>query len=270
MDSGSSVEMLALRTASLVAKLDDAEGLTFGLIDLIRSVVPASFAYAQYFTDDKSPVVIYPESYRAPPGWAEGLYLIDPLWQEFNKAAADEASIHTLLEVAPAEFEGTDYYKHVYLSNNVVDELVHLTTTPEGNSFVFAFCRSRKNKPFSANDRAVHKALHPLVAAAGNRLQNLLDDEFFAKSKATRRGLEAAVNAFGLDDGLTPRESDVVQLVLRGHNSHSVANKLSIAADTVKLHRKHIYAKLKVGSQGELFFRFLESIGFRDEDTPSE
>ena len=50
---------------------------------------------------------------------------------------------------------------------------------------------------------------------------------------------------------------DVVNLLLHGHDTQSVAANLEIARETVKLHRRHAYAKLRVSSQGELFYKFL-------------
>jgi DNA-binding CsgD family transcriptional regulator len=38
-----------------------------------------------------------------------------------------------------------------------------------------------------------------------------------------------------------------------------VARKLAISAETVKVHRKHIYAKLGIKSQSELFSLFLKA-----------
>ena len=68
-----------------------------------------------------------------------------------------------------------------------------------------------------------------------------------------------ALERFGAAE-LTERESEVIQLVLRGHNTESVATQLGIASATAKLHRRRAYAKLSVGSQGELFFKFLETL----------
>jgi DNA-binding CsgD family transcriptional regulator len=77
--------------------------------------------------------------------------------------------------------------------------------------------------------------------------------------------LDAALEGFG-EGLLTPRENDVIGLVLYGHNTQSVAVQLGISADTVKLHRKHAYAKLRVSSQGELFFKFLEHLGLETSE----
>ena len=49
-------------------------------------------------------------------------------------------------------------------------------------------------------------------------------------------------------------------MVSHGHNPRNVAERLSISVEAVKLHRKHAYAKLGIGSQAELFDLFLDSI----------
>ena len=49
----------------------------------------------------------------------------------------------------------------------------------------------------------------------------------------------------------------------RGHSTASVGLHLGISPTTVKTHRKHLYEKLGIGSQYELFAHFLRSL-----DTP--
>ena len=52
--------------------------------------------------------------------------------------------------------------------------------------------------------------------------------------------------------GLTPRESDVLQLLARGRNRQFIAEKLFITEGTAKTHIKHVYRKVGVHSQQEL------------------
>jgi len=59
---------------------------------------------------------------------------------------------------------------------------------------------------------------------------------------------------------LTPRECEVVKLVLRGYSTKSVSQSLGISPGTVKVHRENIYAKLAVSSQAELFNLFIASV----------
>ena len=71
--------------------------------------------------------------------------------------------------------------------------------------------------------------------------------------------MNSALDCFG-NSLLTGRETQVINLVLHGHSTKTLADKLSISMETVKLHRKHAYAKLEVSSQAELFYLFLDSV----------
>jgi DNA-binding CsgD family transcriptional regulator len=59
---------------------------------------------------------------------------------------------------------------------------------------------------------------------------------------------------------LTPRERDVVRLILRGYPSKSVARELEISTQTEQVHRKNIYQKLGISSHSELFTLFFDAI----------
>ena len=96
------------------------------------------------------------------------------------------------------------------------------------------------------------------------QLAKLLSEAGEPQTRSNGGDIEDALHRFGADL-LTTREREVIHLVLRGHDTRSVAAQLEIAADTVKLHRKHAYAKLHVSSQGELFFQFLQSPGSRPD-----
>jgi ATP/maltotriose-dependent transcriptional regulator MalT len=54
------------------------------------------------------------------------------------------------------------------------------------------------------------------------------------------------------EGGLTPTESRVVDLVVKGMSNKEVASALAISSKTVELHLSHVYAKLDVSSRTEL------------------
>ena len=60
---------------------------------------------------------------------------------------------------------------------------------------------------------------------------------------------------------LTAREIEVVRLSLSGFSTRAIAERLEISFETVRAHKKHIYAKLGVSSQSELFALFYEPLG---------
>lgn len=53
--------------------------------------------------------------------------------------------------------------------------------------------------------------------------------------------------------GLTPRETEVLELLVRGKSLSQVASALFIADGTAKAHTRHIYEKLGINSRQELF-----------------
>lgn len=62
--------------------------------------------------------------------------------------------------------------------------------------------------------------------------------------------------------GLTPREQQVAELILRGQGTHRIAHRLGISPYTAQEHVRHIFAKFHVASRGELVAAlFLEQNG---------
>lgn len=55
--------------------------------------------------------------------------------------------------------------------------------------------------------------------------------------------------------------------MLRGFSSKAMAERLKISPDTVKVYRRHLYAKLDISSQQELFSLFIQSLG-HDVESP--
>ena len=60
---------------------------------------------------------------------------------------------------------------------------------------------------------------------------------------------------------LSDRELEIARLILRGFSSKAMAERLKISPDTIKVHRRHLYAKLDISSQPELFSLFIQSLG---------
>jgi DNA-binding CsgD family transcriptional regulator len=72
--------------------------------------------------------------------------------------------------------------------------------------------------------------------------------------------VETALGRFGAGL-LTEREMAIARMVLRGNSSKAIADRLAISPETVKVHRRHLYSKLGISTQPELFSRFIEALG---------
>ena len=72
-----------------------------------------------------------------------------------------------------------------------------------------------------------------------------------------------------LPPGLTPREHDVLQLIVEGHTNKSAAEALGISARTVELHRLRLQKKLGVRSSAELV-RLVTNMDAAQRNRPAE
>lgn len=73
--------------------------------------------------------------------------------------------------------------------------------------------------------------------------------EIFAKPYTKRKEMEL----------LTPRELDVLRLLVKGYSYKMIAGELDIALETIRSHIKKIYEKLQVNSKSEAVARALQN-----------
>jgi DNA-binding CsgD family transcriptional regulator len=244
--------------AKLLTSIDDAKRLPRAIVRAIRALVPGDVGSVVVDGVGRQPRELYryPEHYEYPVAYPEGLFVLDPFYSAFKEGRAGSLS---LLETVPAGFENTPYFQQYYAAAGIVDALLHLTVLPDGGIVAIGLMRSTERGAFTKAERELHGAAFPVVEACSVRLAKLVSEASEPLSQSTGGDVEDALLRFGADL-LTAREQEVIHLVLRGHDFRSVASQLEISTDTVKMHRKHAYAKLHVSSKGELFSQFLESL----------
>ncbi|MEX6064938.1 helix-turn-helix transcriptional regulator [Providencia hangzhouensis] len=178
--------------------------------------------------------------------YQRGAYLMDPFYQEIQKGGASK--VLTLKELAPKGFYHTDYYLNFYRKTGWCDEaglLLDISTNRQLGIFF-----GNEDRPFFSEKYTqaplkdafdiirsmvkLHKDVSP--SSVSNHYQNTDMQTRF---------------------GLTPRECEVVELILAGKGSPQIAQALFISLGTVKNHRKNIYQKLSINSQVELFNLFM-------------
>jgi DNA-binding CsgD family transcriptional regulator len=75
-----------------------------------------------------------------------------------------------------------------------------------------------------------------------------------------RVGAQAAIDSFCAGHDLTPREADIVRLILLGYPNARIAETLGLSPGTVKNHRWRLYYKLDITTERELFHLFLSAL----------
>jgi len=174
--------------------------------------------------------------------YLKGLYRIDPFWRVNGEQP--QTGLFHLADVAPDYFETTEYYQRYFKFNIVADEVQFNYLLPDNRLVLLSFGSEHK---ISETEIGWLSLIKPwLLALLRQRM---------AYEKIETGSVPDNLQA--LRETLTTRELDIVQLMLSGHSNKAMANRLDIALDTVKTHRRHIYTKLNIKTQSELFLIFL-------------
>ncbi len=193
--------------------------------------------------------------------FVKGAFLLDPY---YLAATRDKKfGVFRLRDLSPPGFREGEYYKSWYRNCGYQDECGYLIPIGEEGFVNIALGKTAPRARFTKRELAIFEAILPTV--------QVLCQQHWAESNTAlapinlRAQLNSALDSFG-SSLLTERETQVINLVLHGHSTKTLADKLSISMETVKLHRKHAYAKLEVGSQAELFYLFLDSVMSADNN----
>ena len=170
--------------------------------------------------------------------------------------------LYRLRDIAPDRFYQGEYFRNYYVKTGLAEEIGCVVDLPKKTTVVLSLMRAER--PFSQKEFAALQALFPLVAAVlrkqwGGLAQKFGEDTTASAPQGLQRRVAYVFRSFG-DGILTPREREVAEYTLKGHSAESVGQLLAISPGTVRIHRRNIYAKLRINSQGELFSRFLDTL----------
>ncbi|MHA1601171.1 MAG: response regulator transcription factor [Alphaproteobacteria bacterium] len=191
-----------------------------------------------------------------------GPYLLDPFYQAYRNKTA--SGLYRIKQLAPDRFYQSEYFRSYYVQTGLKEEIGFLLDVPGGIRIVISLMRLKGSPLFSEREMALLHGVEPVVRALANRHWHNLEHGWSGKPwylgmTALETQIDNAFQDFGRSI-LTPRECEVVGMVLRGHSSDSISQQLEIAQGTVKIHRKNIYKKLRISSQSELFSLFISSL----------
>ncbi len=236
------------------------------LSTLLREVAPYSYTVVFGYRGASRPLDLYddfPEDRRKVfvTDYQEGPYLLDPLY--LSSVGGQAPGLYRMREIAPDRFYQGEYFRNYYIQTGLAEEIGFLIDV--GDDSVVVLSLMRTDRPFAGREMRALQAMAPVVLAVGRRhwadLGARFTDASNGKGKAAMEGqIERSFHSFG-EGVLTPREREVVEYTLKGHSAEAVGRALGISPGTVRIHRRNIYAKLRISSQGELFSRFIGTIG---------
>jgi DNA-binding CsgD family transcriptional regulator len=227
------------------------------LITGLRRLVPVDDATVLFYARGDLPEVVYRENPDARGSesmerFVAGAFLLDPFYRTAKEH--QRFGLFRLRDLAPERFRESEYYRSWFRNCGFSDECGYIIEVGRDAFVNVALGRLGRGR-FSDTHQRILESIRPAVDALCQ--QHWSGDT--SSGDGLRRQLHLALDDFG-SSLLTERETQVINLVLHGHSTKSVASRLGISVETVKLHRKHAYAKLEVGSQAELFYLFLDSL----------
>jgi DNA-binding CsgD family transcriptional regulator len=186
--------------------------------------------------------------------YLSGVYSLSPFYRLAHKLTAPKAA--RIFDIAPKGFRDSEYYRRYFALIGVEDMLGLLLPASDSETVFMSFSRGHGQPRFTLADQRKVEAGADVMAAAVLRHAEL------SGPLASRHMAAAAAPApaqHRAPEGLTAREAQVVNLMLEGHSSRAIGEALKISGETVRVHRRHIYEKLGVASQAELFRWFLST-----------
>lgn len=187
--------------------------------------------------------------------YLNGLYLLDPFFIAARESRR-EGLIH-LDDVAPDRFKSTAYYQRYFRLNIVEDEIQFNCLVDHDATLCLSLGSHQRFTPAElALLNVLGQWLIPLLRQRWRHELRRLTKESEVPAAQALDAIDFRFSAAAL----SARELEIGRLMLSGFSSKGIAQRLGISAETVKVHRKHLYSKLNINSQHELFSLFMKNI----------
>lgn len=249
------------------ADADDDNEFGSAFVRFLRALARFDNCVIFAYCGEASPLALFdtftPPQYRVHVTlYQAGPYMLDPF---FHAASQRRLGFWRMRELAPDHFYRSEYFRSYYFETGLAEEVGFFVAIDPATVVVLSLMRLKTSGAFSKPEAAMLRACEPIVRTVINGRWRKVGNRFAAAVGAPRDfKLPRPVRPIGLmawrSLGLTEREASIVDLVLQGHSSDSIAARLTIAPGTVKVHRRNVYRKLVISSQAELLAIYIDRI----------
>ena len=167
------------------------------------------------------------------------LYVLDPYFSAHIQRIS--SGLYRLRDIAPDKFRSTAYYKQYYRKTTLIDELAYLGYTNTG--WTITVCLGRDRTSGQVFDRRTINRLKErenlIVALIEEQWAQLQSNGSGRHDNLVERVRARVSTEIGVK--LSKRQAEVGILILRGHSTKSIARKLGVGWQTVKVFRKQLY-----------------------------
>jgi DNA-binding CsgD family transcriptional regulator len=233
------------------------------LVQAIQGQVRIDYPQVWLYHRDLPPRILYHEIPKAAISaqidqYLDGHFASDP----FYRTSLDQprSKIYRLSRISMGNLEQSEYYQDYYSKTGTVDEVAYVAKLRGGSVINLDMMRTTKHGEFTDQE---YESLYLLAEPISELLKCHSEHDDFAVTHLIQPGIDhqidLAFKTFGTSI-LSPREKGVLELMLRGYGTATSAQRLGIALETVRRHRKSIYRKLDVTSQTDLFSLFINAL----------
>ncbi|MDP9138385.1 MAG: helix-turn-helix transcriptional regulator [Pseudomonadota bacterium] len=192
--------------------------------------------------------------------YLEVYYPYDPFYGFW--CAKERPGIVPLRQFSSRELKQGLYIAEFLHQSAIRDEVGVLLD--DGSHATLAVFLERSDRNFRQYDIAVLERAYPLLQAVHEVHRRLLAPAS-SQHPASREPPRRATSSNGklpaeLWPELTAREREITAMILAGHPSSAIANRLRISSGTVRIHRHNIYAKLDITAEREVFLQYLDYV----------
>lgn len=194
---------------------------------------------------------------RLETGYLSGAFRLDPYYELHLARAVDGA--YRIRDIAPDAFQRSRYFTEYFGDTTLIDEIAFALPLADGLSLNLCLGRDAgSGRVFSTEELQACQRMAPVIAALARAQWRDLEGSA-GPVEDTPALLIAAARRQGI--ALSPRQAMVALLILRGHSTPSIALKLGVSPQTVKVFRKQLYQRCRISSQAELFSLMLQLLG---------
>jgi DNA-binding CsgD family transcriptional regulator len=262
------------KSVSLVIASQGGDQFFPALYTALRTQIAFDYPQVWLYHRDLPPRLIYNEIpkqalHSQVDNYLDGPYRENPFYQvSLNQP---RSSIYRLDRITNRRLKESQFYRQCHVAAGTSDEVAFVARLSGGNVINVCLKRLATRGEFSDEE---YQQLYILADLVAELIRYHSEHREFAVPQLIQPGInhqiDLAFKTFG-ESLLSPREKDVLELMLRGYGTESSAGRLNIAIETVRRHRKSIYRKLDVNSQTDLFSLFINSmscIGQADGQDP--
>lgn len=230
-----------------------ARGFPDALAAALRLITPFQMMNGFIYSPDEHAFDLYNEKIVAERAiivdrYLAGAFVLDPFYDAVRKDGTERMIV--MRDIAPDDFRQTEYFRLHYATTEIIDEIGFILQLENDFTAVLSLSRTGSAPLFADEDLGRLRAASPIVCALGGRhWRHVPSLSLEIKNAAPAARIEHPL--------LTRRELEIVTLILKGHSNLSLAAVLDLSMNTVKVHRRQIYAKLNISSQAELFRVFM-------------